>query len=269
MFLTVSIKTNLKRIVNLRNPKFILANIVCCLLTLLLSVHAAKADDADEYQKVTIAEAFIEFHTGPGRGYPVFHIVEKGQQVSLVKKKTQWFKIRSKRGQEGWVHEDEMERTLLGDIAFDAGSVKQNDFTKRSFEAGVLAGDFGGATALTLYGGWNFTENLTAELSVMQALGSVSEIRIANVSIVHQVFPEWRVSPFYKIGAGVIQTEPFTTLVQTQDRTDQVLNVGLGVKAYIFRQFFIRAEYIRHTILTSRNDNDEVDEWKLGFSVFF
>jgi len=226
-------------------------------------------EDADEYQKVTIAEAFIEFRTGPGRGFPVFYVVEKGQEVSLVKKKTQWFKVRSKKGKEGWVHEQNMEKTLYGDDYFDSGIVDQGDFTKRSFEAGVLGSDFGGATALTLYTGWNFTENLSAELAVTQALGNVSEIRIANVSLLHQVFPEWRVSPFFRIGAGVIQTEPFTTLVQTQDRTDQVLNVGLGVKAYISRQFFLRAEYVRHTILTSRNDNDEVEEWKLGFSVFF
>ena len=265
----IPLKINLKRILNLRNSKFISTNIVCCLLIFLLSVHDAKAEDTDEYQKVTIAEAFIEFHTGPGRGYPVFHVVEKGQQISLIKKKTQWFKVRTIKGLEGWVHEDKMEQTLYGDTNFDAGSAKQKDFTKRSFEAGVLGGDFGGATALTLYGGWNFTENLTAELSVKQALGNVSEIRIANVSIVHQVFPEWRISPFYRIGAGVIQTEPFTTLVQTQDRTDQILNVGAGVKIYVFRKFFIRAEYVRHTILTSRNDNDEVNEWKLGFSVFF
>ena len=162
-----------------------------------------------------------------------------------------------------------MEKTLYGDSYFDSGTIEQKDFTRRSFEAGVLASDFGGATELTLYTGWNFTENLTVELSAMQALGNVSEIRIANISLLHQMFPEWRVSPFFKIGAGVVQTLPSTTLVQTQDRTDQILNVGLGVKAYISRQFFIRAEYVRHTILTSRNDNDEVEEWKLGFSVFF
>ena len=85
----------------------------------------------------------------------------------------------------------------------------------------------------------------------------------------HQPFPEWRVSPYFKLGAGIIQTSPFTTLVQTPDRTDEIVNVGVGVKAYISRQFFIRAEYSSHTILTSRNDNDEVEEWKLGFSVFF
>lgn len=228
------------------------------------------ADEVDEYQAVKVAEPFIEFHTGPGRGYPVFHIVEKGQSLFLIKKKTQWFKVRSAKGHEGWVHEDTMQKTLSGDEQqFDAGNYQLQDFTKREWETGVLGGDFGGATSLSIYTGWNFTQNLSAELSVSQALGNVADIRFANISLVHQAFPEWRVSPFVKLGGGVIQTRPFTTLIQTQDRTDEIVNVGLGVKAYVSRQFFIRVEYTSYTILTSRNDNDEVEEWKLGFSVFF
>ena len=228
------------------------------------------AESDDEYQKVEVAEPFVEFHTGPGRGYPVFHIVEKGKFLLLIKKKTQWFKVRSSSGHEGWVHEDTMQKTLTGDEQqFDAGNYQLQDFTDREWEAGMLGGDFGGATSLTLYGGWNFTQNLSTELSISQALGNVADIRYANISLLHQPFPEWRVSPFIKLGAGAIQTRPFTTLIQTQDRTDEIVNVGLGIKAYVSRQYFFRLEYTSYTILTSRNDNDEVEEWKLGFSVFF
>jgi hypothetical protein len=242
------------------------------LIALLSFVLAFGSElNADEReQQVVIVDSFIELRSGPGRGYPVFHIEEKGETIVLLKKKTQWFKVRTLKGKEGWVHEDTMARTLLTDGAnFDSGNSDQEDFSNRAWETGVLAGDFGGATSLTLHGGWNFTNNLGAELSVTQALGNVADIRFANVSLLHQPFPEWRVSPYFKLGAGIIQTSPFTTLVQTPDRTDEIVNVGFGVKAYISRQFFIRAEYSSHTILTSRNDNDEVEEWKLGFSVFF
>ena len=250
--------------------RLIIKNSRVYLLLVFFIPYSVLAGEEDEYQTVTVAESFIEFHTGPGRGYPVFHIVEKGQSLLLIKKKTQWFKVRSAKGHEGWVHEDTMQKTLSDDQqSFEAGNYQQQDFTKREWEAGVLGGDFGGATSLGIYGGWNFTQNLSAELSLSQALGNVSDIRFANISLVHQPFPEWRVSPFVKLGGGVIQTRPFTTLIQTQDRTDEIINVGLGIKAYISRQFFIRVEYTSYTILTSRNDNDEVEEWKLGFSVFF
>ncbi|MDQ7050871.1 MAG: SH3 domain-containing protein [Enterobacterales bacterium] len=239
------------------------------LLLMVIGVSQLQADE-EVYQKVTILEPFIEFHTGPGRGYPVFYVVERGQQVELIKKKTQWYKVRSVKGHEGWVHENTMEKTLAEDNSkFDSNNDAQKDFVSREWEAGVLAGNFGGATSLTLYGGWNFTKNLTSEFSISQVLGNVSDIRHADISLIHQAFPEWRYSPFINLGAGIIQTVPFSTLVQSQDRTDQMVHVGLGVKAYISRQFFIRAEYTSYTILTSRNDNDEVEEWKLGFSIFF
>ena len=227
-------------------------------------------DQDDQYQQVIVAEPFVELRTGPGRGYPIFHIVERDELLTLIKKKTQWFKVRSNKGREGWVHEDNMQKTLLTkDENFQAGTSSQEEFIHRDWEFGVLGGDFGGATSLTLYGGWNFTQNLSTELAVSQALGNVSDIRFASVSLVHQAFPEWRVSPFVKLGAGIIQTKPFTTLIQTLDRTDEVVNIGLGIKTYVSRQYFVRLEYVNYTILTSRNDNDEVEEWKLGFSVFF
>ncbi len=239
------------------------------LVLFMASVSNAKS----ELQELLVAEAFIELHTGPGRGYPVFHIEEKNQLIKLIKKKTQWYKVRTAKNIEGWVHEKTLARTLHNSNNssenFTTNNKQQNDFSLRKIEAGFLAGDFGGATSLTLYSGWNFTQNLSAEISLSQALGNVSDIRYASISLVHQPFPEWRVTPFFKLGAGVIQTEPFATLVQTEDRTDEMIHVGLGVKAYISRQFFVRLEYANNTILTSRNDNDEVEEWKLGFSVFF
>ncbi len=237
---------------------------------LILPFSVTADEDEQQYERVIVAESFIELRTGPGRGYPVFHIEEKGEQVELIKKKTQWFKVRASKGQEGWVHEDTMALTLLPDRQqFDAGNSDQTDFTKRSFEAGVMAGDFDGATSLTLYSAWNFTQNLTAEVALSQALGNVSDIRHWSVNLLHHPFPEWRVTPYFKLGAGKIKTLPFTTLIQTEDRTDEIVLAGVGMKAYISREFFIRAEYSNYTILTSRNDNDEVEEWKLGFSVFF
>ena len=240
------------------------------ILLFILPAAVAGAEGNDDYQTVTIADPFIEMHTGPGRGYPIFHIVEKGQTIVLIKKKTQWYKIESPRGKLGWVHEDQMERTLTpeGEL-YETQKPDRMGFVNRDFEAGVLAGDFQGANVLTLYAGWNWTANIATELSISQALGNVSDIQFANVSIMHQPFPEWIISPYVKIGTGVIVTKPRATLVFPEDREDEMLSAGFGFRAYISRQFFLRAEYNSYTILTSRNDNDQVREWKLGFSVYF
>lgn len=226
--------------------------------------------DTDDYQQVQIADPFIEMHTGPGRGYPVFHIVEKGQEVFIIKKKTQWYKVKSSRGKLGWVHEDEMERTLTADgETFEIQKKDRDGFVNRDFEMGFMAGELQGANVMTLYGGWSWTPNISTELTISQALGNVSDIQFANLNIMHQPFPEWVVSPYVKLGTGIIQTKPRATLVFPEDREDEMVTVGLGARVYIARQFFLRAEYNSHKILTSRNDNDEVEEWKIGFGVYF
>lgn len=235
-----------------------------------MGCSSVSADSDDDYQQVTIAEPFIEMHTGPGRGYPVFHIVEKGENVLVIKKKTQWYKVKSPRGKLGWVHEDEMELTLTpAGETFEIQKKDHEGFIHRDFEMGFMAGDFDGANVMTIYGGWSWTPNISTELTVSQALGNVSDIQFANLNIMHQPFPEWRVSPYVKIGTGNIRTKPRATLVFPEDRDDGMVTAGIGARIYIARQFFLRAEFNSHTILTSRNDNDEVEEWKIGFGVYF
>jgi len=57
--------------------------------------------------------------------------------------------------------------------------------------------------------------------------------------------------------------------VQESDRTDQLANAGAGVRIYLARRFIFRAQYKHYVIFQSTNDNQEIDEWKAGFAVFF
>ena len=91
---------------------------------------------------------------------------------------------------------------------------------------------------------------------------------MGTANLVVYPFPKRRISPFFEIGSGIIHIEPQTTIVQTEDRTDEIVHVGAGANIYISRRFVFRVEYKRHTVLTSRDDNEEINEWKAGFSVF-
>ena len=55
------------------------------------------------HYEAVVADPFIELHTGPGRGYPVFHVVDRGESVQIVKQRTSWYLVRTDRGIEGWV----------------------------------------------------------------------------------------------------------------------------------------------------------------------
>jgi len=59
------------------------------------------------------------------------------------------------------------------------------------------------------------------------------------------------------------------TLVVPADRTDQTAYAGAGLRFYVTRRFFVRAEYRTHMVFTSRNENEEIDEWKIGLAFFY
>ena len=58
-------------------------------------------------------------------------------------------------------------------------------------------------------------------------------------------------------------------MAQTPDRDDQTAIVGVGISSYLSRRFIVRLEYKSYVVLSDRNENEDVDEWKAGFAVFF
>jgi hypothetical protein len=244
---------------------------VLLLLSLVQFAIAAQAAGAERQpREVTIADPYIELHTGPGRGYPIFFVAERGERIALLKRRTEWFQVQVARGQEGWVHFEQLTTTLEPDgEPFDLPALGFDDYTARKWEVGALYGDFGGANVIATYGSRSFTPNLSGEVWLSQALGRFSDSTMVTLNVVHLMYPDWRASPYFSLGAGVIKTEPKATLVATRDRTDSVAQAGAGVRVYLTRRFVFRGEYKTHVVFTSRNDNEEVREWKAGFSFFF
>ncbi|MFE8069810.1 SH3 domain-containing protein [Marinobacteraceae bacterium S3BR75-40.1] len=248
-----------------------------CILLLLLAFQARVAlagewwGGRDEPQpQVQVAEPFVEWHTGPGSAYPVFHASEQGEWLTLLKRKTQWLKVRDERGQEGWVHVNEVLKTLNGrGEPVTLSEPRFDDFSSRRWEAGLLFGDFEGATVNSAYLGYWMTENLAVELSGAQALGDASEILMTHLNLVHQPFPTWRASPFFTMGIGQLFVDPKATLANPENRDNTAANVGLGMRFYVQDRFFIRAEVKDYKIFTDLEDNQEATEWKIGLSVFF
>jgi len=230
------------------------------------NTHAA----ADEYRTVSVADPYLEMRTGPGKGYPKFHVVDRGESVDILKRRTDWFLVRTPNEKEGWVSREQLELTLQPDgqkIEFEAA--KLSDFTDARWETGVLAGDFGGANIISLYGAYSLNRHVSLELWGSQILGNFSNGWMGSINVVHETWPDWRISPFFTLGTGIIHTEPKSTIVQGEDRTDQVAHVGAGFRIYIMRRFLLRAEYKSYVVFTSRDNNEEVEEWKVGFAFFF
>jgi hypothetical protein len=239
-------------------------------LSLLAMLCPVPAEAARDYLQLFVTEPYLELHTAPGRGYPVTQVVARGDSVEVLMRRTEWFKLRTSRGVEGWAAQRDLVKTTLADgtpFTFDLGD--RSGFTNHRWEMGVLGGDYGGATFISGYLARSLNEHLKVELSLGQFLGNASNGFTADLGLSHVFFPEWRLSPFVSLGTGLVDIEPKATLVQPLDRNDQTAYVGGGLRFYWTRRFFFRAEYKSHLVFTSRNENEEIDEWKFGLAFFF
>jgi len=231
---------------------------------------AKEAAAKEKLLQVFVSEPYLELATGPGRGYPVFHVIEREESVDVLFRRTDWFKVRAESGVEGWARARDMRRTKLADgspFLFNLGDM--SGFTTHNWEIGIGGGDYGGANLIAAYGAYSLTDNMKVELTLSQFLGNSSNGYKAEAGLTHVMFPEWRVSPFLELGTGVVYVEPRATLVLPGDRTDQTAYAGAGIRGYLTRRFFIRADYRWHTVFTSRDDNEELEEWKVLIACFF
>ncbi|MCZ6458477.1 MAG: outer membrane beta-barrel protein [Gammaproteobacteria bacterium] len=224
--------------------------------------------------EVVVSDPYVEMHTGPGRGYPIFYVAGQGDAITLLKQRTDWFKIRLARGahrtKEGWVHIDQMRHTLdLDGNPIEFVDYGIDSFSGRRWEMGITGGDFEGAAAITTYVGYAVNPYITLQIEASQILGDFSDGSMFGANILMYPFPNWRVSPYFTIGTGIVEIEPQTTIVQAEDRRDEIAHAGVGANIYLSDRFILRFEYKRHTVLTSRDDNEEIDQWKTGFSIFF
>ncbi len=243
-----------------------------CLAVLLCGTSTAYAQ-TEEPLELVIADPYIELHTGPGARYPIFHVLDRGQSITILKRKTRWYKIRSSKNKTGWVSEQQLQQTLLPDgqqIVFVEAD--KDSFVERKWELGVTTGELEKAPALSVYGGYLFTENLSSELTFGHAIGNVSSSNILKLNMLIQPYPAWRFSPFFTLGAGVIQVKPNATLINPADKKNAMSQVGFGFKTYLSRKFILRFEYNQYVIFSANNDkdaNEDISEWKIGFALFF
>lgn len=235
-----------------------------------LTVNADERAVTEGLARVKVVEQFIEWRTGPAQGYPVFHVSEKEEWLTILIRKTQWMKVRDAKGLKGWVKVEDI--LLTQDETGELVSMVEpefDNFSTRRWEAGLMNGEFDSAAVNSAYIGYWMTGNLSVELWGSQVLGDSSEILIANVNLLHQPFPDWRFSPFFTIGAGQVFINPKATLATEKNRSEDTVHAGIGARYYISNRYFVRMEVKDYKVFTNRETNEEAIEWKIGLSVFF
>ena len=76
---------------------------LCCLPVQAFSFELYTDDGSAESNSVflEVTEPYIDMHTGPGRGYPVFNVIEQGDTIEILKRRSNWYKVKSPDGKTG------------------------------------------------------------------------------------------------------------------------------------------------------------------------
>jgi Bacterial SH3 domain len=250
-----------------RVPRWRLFLLILCLSHLAV---AGVALGEEEYQRTTVVEPFLEIHTGPAGSYPVFYVAEKGEEIRLLKRRTDWYKVRLSNGKEGWVYRGDIEKTLL------AQGRKKNSF-ERFYDnhiPGRLAmgwgvGTFGGDPSLYVRADYLLIETIKAEIDATFVSGDEGTTQIYGGGIVIVPYRGRWLSLSGMMGAGILKSTPSDLLINASGDTSPEAHAGIGVSIRLVRNLLLDGQFRNFTVFSSTDNTQEFQEYSLGLSFQF
>ena len=221
-------------------------------------------------ERLQVNDAFLEMHTGPGRGYPVFYVVERRQWVTVEMRRTDWYRVRAEGGQVGWVPRQQMEGTLT-----QAGAGKTfrdvmlDDYLRRRLEFGAGWGRFKSEPMLKMWVQYRLADTVGAELSVVQVQGVFSGTDFWSMSLTSEPWSDRRLSPFFSVGLGQFRNIPNSSLINATTTNAKMAHATAGVRWYLTERFVARLDGSLYTAFVADNRSLEYRAFSLGLAFFF
>jgi len=239
--------------------------------SLLRPLPAAAADGAaDNSEKLQVADAFIELHTGPGRGYPVFFVAARHEWITIELRHTDWYRVRAAGGQVGWVQRAQLETTLT-----EAGGLKTfrdvlvDDYLNRKVELGAGWGRFKSEPMLKIFTAWRWADTLGVEATIGQVQGVFSGTDFWHVNLNIEPWSDQRLSPYLGVGLGKFRNIPNSSLVDATTTNAKLAVAGVGLRYHLSDRFVARIDYGLYTAFVADTRSTEYRAVTLGLSFFF
>jgi hypothetical protein len=246
------------------------ATLLLCLAAGAFGITSAQAADGLRVERVQVTDPYIEFHSGPGRGYPVFFVAERSEWIEILLRHTDWFKVRGVRDQVGWVHRSQLESTLT-----EAGGKKTfrdmllDDYLLRRVQLGAAWGQFKSEPMLKLWTSYKLSDTLSIEGTVGEVQGLFSGSSFWHVNLLAEPWSDRRLSPFFAIGVGRFKNVPNASLVGAIDTSANLANASLGARYHLTERFILRADYTLYTAFVGDTRSQEFRAFTAGLSFFF
>jgi hypothetical protein len=216
-----------------------------------------------------VEEPFIEMHTGPGRGYPVFNVVEKGETIKVLKRKPGWYEIRSADEKTGWAKAAELAHTLEPTgTPVDLPEVTRSDYLTSWWRIGFAGGQLEGASTISATAGFRPLRWAEVEIEGGKIFDESVTSDYYGMNLLVEPMPDWVIAPYVSAGAGKFSLNNRQKVVVEDAGSPSYVSLGAGASYYIVSNFALRGGYRSYSITT---DGDRVwlNAWTIGLNIFF
>ena len=229
------------------------------LFTLVILLLATANVLAETY---TVNSQYMELKTAAGRAQPIFSVVEKDETFFILKKKTDWLKVKSESGSAGWVSQADFFRAIGRD-----GYNERINYVSSKWESGFSGGKFGSENSYGISVGKYFLPEILVSVNLSKASGAYSSSTIGTGDFTLHLYRHYIVSPFISIATGFMSNTPRQVLVNAQDQTQVIYSYGGGLSLNPYKNVSVRLT-VRDYYLADVKEN--YYDWRLGvFGVFF
>lgn len=241
-----------------------LASCACLILSLAPAAAAAEAE------RLIVTDPFIELRTGPGRGFPIFFVAARDERIEILLRKTDWYKVRTEAGREGWVHRSQLLTTLT-----EAGGRKTfreialDDYLRRRLELGAAWGQFKSEPMLKIFSAYRFSDALSIEGTIGQVQGVFSGTDLWHLNLNVEPWSDRRWSPFFGVGFGKFKNIPNQSLVSATPTDAKLAGASVGLRYYLSDRFVARADFSIYTAYVADTRSIEYRAVTAGLSFFF
>jgi hypothetical protein len=242
----------------------------CLALLGAVAAPARAADDEKVTEQVQVTDPYIELRTGPGRGYPIHFVAARSEWIVITLRYTDWYKVRTAGGKEGWVYRTQLESTLTeggGNKTFR--DVLVDDYLRRRVELGASWGRFKSEPMLKLWTSYRLADTINVEGTIGQVQGLFSGTDFWHLNLQIEPWSDKRLSPFLAVGFGKFKNIPNTSLVSAIPTDAKLATAGVGLRYYLTDRFVVRADYSLYTAFVSDTRNLEYRATTIGLSFFF
>jgi len=216
-----------------------------------------------------VIEPYIDLHTAPGRGYPIFDSVEQGARIEILKRRTNWYKVRTSEGVEGWATANSIGKTLLPTgIPADLPEVGHGEYLASRWRMGFTVGNFEQADSFSVTLGYRPIQWVGVEVELGRVFDQSVTGEYQNLNLIIEPFPKWDITPYVLVGTSTVSFEARKKVVFDDLGDADGTALGFGASYYIGRNFLVRGEMRTYTLEGELGESD-FTEWKIGLSSFF